>query len=156
MLGTSNRTLGKTKVILFEDDDGDAIAVPRAFSTGKNTKPLLRLKNGSESLTFPKGETERKSPRIDVTLRDIDIPKVTGIELLVAQRNDPTLRRTVLFALMTSGDEGDTSAAYFANGESCIFKPHSKGTLLKLVPTMIKYRKFSKYPIIRKREHLNG
>lgn len=156
MLGSSDVTSKNIKIILVEDDDGDAIAIRRAFSKAKIMSPLLRFENGSEALAFLKGETEAAPPRKFIILSDINMPKMTGIELLAALRSDPILRRTVFFILTTSDDERDISAAYFNNVAGYILKSHSENTFVELMSAMDHYWNFVELPTIESREHHHG
>ncbi len=68
------------KIILVEDDDGDAKAIRRAFSKARIANPLIRFRNGREALSFLKGETDQDPPLQFVVLSDINMPRMSGIE----------------------------------------------------------------------------
>ncbi|KJZ23154.1 response regulator [Tritonibacter mobilis] len=144
------------KIILVEDDDGDAKAIRRAFSKARIANPLIRFRNGREALSFLKGETDQDPPLQFVVLSDINMPRMSGIELLEALRDDPTLHKTLFFVLTTSDDERDITAAYSNNVAGYILKSQAGDMFIELMTVMNNFWRIVELPIIDVRGEAHG
>ncbi len=151
MLKSMETNLRDLKIILVEDDDGDAKAIHRAFSKAKIGNPIIRFVNGSDALAFLKGETETIPPQQFVILSDINMPCMSGIELLKALRSDPVLRRTLFFVLTTSDNDQDISDAYYNNVAGYILKSRAGDMFIELMSVMDNYWRFVEIPVIEPR-----
>lgn len=134
-------------ILLVEDDDGDAKAVRRAFAKAKIGNPIVRVEDGIEALAVLRGEgsVERVKPPA-LLLVDINMPRMNGIELVRALREDAELRRTVVFLLTTSKREEDIAAAYDLNVAGYIVKQNAGNDFLKLVGMIDNYWKVVEMP----------
>lgn len=106
-------------ILLVEDDDIDAQGIKRALRQLKVANPLYRARDGIEGL-----EMMRKD-LIDqpyLVLLDLNMPRMGGLEMLKALREDSKLTQSVVFVLTTSKDDEDKIAAY---------KEHIAGYILK-------------------------
>ncbi|KUP91906.1 response regulator [Tritonibacter horizontis] len=144
------------EIILVEDDDGDAKAIRRAFVKARVANPLIRFRNGVDALAYLKGETDTKPPRQFVVMSDINMPKMSGIELLEEIRQDPLLKQTLFFVLTTSDDERDISAAYFNNVAGYILKSRAGDMFIELMSVMNSFWRFVELPIIDVRSPQDG
>lgn len=101
------------RILVVEDDDGDARAVERTFRKTRFAKSILRTVDGIEALEILQG-TEH-CPRLQkpfLLLVDLNLPRMGGLALVAAIREDPQLRDTVIFVLTTSNRQQDKDAAY--------------------------------------------
>ncbi|HTP38833.1 MAG TPA: response regulator [Steroidobacteraceae bacterium] len=100
-------------ILLVEDDDVDAEAVERNLKRLRIQGPVVRARDGVEALEMLRGTGGHAALRPPyLLLVDIRMPRLDGIGLVQAIRNDPQLARTVIFMLTTSSSERDKSAAY--------------------------------------------
>ena len=104
------------KILLAEDDDGDAKAVRRAFDRAGIPAAIIRAIDGLEALHILRGEEglARIEPPF-IVLTDLNMPRMNGIDLLRTMRADPRLRGHVVFLLTTSSREEDKLLAYDLN-----------------------------------------
>ncbi len=63
------------------------------------------------------------SPKPDLMLLDLNMPKMDGKQLLEQMRADPSLRRIPVVALTTSKQESDIIRTYDLGANSYIVKP---------------------------------
>ena len=63
------------------------------------------------------------SPKPDLMLLDLNMPKMDGKQLLEQMRADPNLRRIPVVALTTSKQENDIIRTYDLGANSYIVKP---------------------------------
>ena len=110
--------------MLVEDDDGDAETLERAFhKAGIANYTISRAVDGIEALEMLKGENGKsKLPSPYILLVDVNTPRMNGIQLVKALREDERLRRSIVFMLTTSKRSEDRTAAYDLNVTGYIIK----------------------------------
>lgn len=135
------------KILLVEDDDGDAKAVIRAFAKAQIGNPIIRAQDGVEALAYLTGEggATHAGPPI-LLLVDLNMPRMNGIEFIRALRAHPDLRRTVAFLLTTSKREEDMAAAYDLNVAGYIVKQNAGADFLNLVGMIDSFWKIVELP----------
>lgn len=134
-------------ILLVDDDDGDAKAVRRAFSKAKIANPIERAQDGVEALDMLRGDNGRTAIRSPfLLLVDLNMPRMNGIDLVRALRNDAQLRRTIVFLLTTSKSEEDIAAAYDLNVAGYIVKQNAGADFLNLVGMIDTYWKIVELP----------
>lgn len=77
-------------ILLVDDDDGDAKAVERTFLKARIANRIVRARDGVEALEILRGTD--KQPRLDrpyLLLVDLNMPRMNGIQLVTAIREDP-------------------------------------------------------------------
>jgi CheY-like chemotaxis protein len=135
------------KILLVEDDDGDAKAVIRAFSKANIGNPIIRAQDGVEALAYLTGEGRSALARPPILLLvDLNMPRMNGIEFVRALRAHPDLRRTVVFLLTTSKREEDMAAAYDLNVAGYIVKQNAGVDFLNLVGIIDSFWKIVELP----------
>ena len=111
-------------ILLVEDSPTDAELTRVALLEGKIDNTLHRVKDGAEALAFLRREgTYNQAPRPDLILLDLNLPKISGLEVLREIRSDANLKALVVVVLTTSRDEQDVLAAYGLNSNAYITKP---------------------------------
>ncbi len=108
-------------IVLVEDDDIDAMAIQRAFPRSLPDVSLERAADGLEGLETIRRVSAASEGRLLVLL-DLNMPKMSGLELLTELRRDPALAATLAFVLTTSNDSRDLAAAYEHNVAGYIVK----------------------------------
>lgn len=109
-----DRNSGKPlHIVLVEDDDVDAEAISRAFKAIGVAAKTSRFVDGRaaiDALRGPFGVQLQSEPYL--ILLDLNMPRMNGIAFLDELRQDPTLRRSIVFALTGSDETRDMAAAY--------------------------------------------
>lgn len=138
---------GDLKILLVEDDNGDAKAVLRAFRQVRIANEITRAVDGVEALDFLRGTDgkDRITPPF-VLLADINMPRMNGIELVRELRRDPELSSAVVFFLTTSSHEQDIDAAYGLNAAGYIVKETAGRDFLQLVDMVGRYWRLVEFP----------
>jgi CheY-like chemotaxis protein len=135
------------RILLVEDDDGDAKAVERTFLKARIANPILRARDGVEALEMLKGTDEQ--PRLEppyLLLVDMSMPRMNGIQLVQAIREDPDLHDAVIFMLTTSNRAEDKQAAYSMNVTGYILKEKAGEDFLKLFTLVETYWRIVEMP----------
>jgi two-component system, response regulator len=117
----------KRIILLIEDDDVDAELASRAFQRAEIKNPLVRARDGLEALDylFARGKyAARDAYDLPVfALLDLNIPKISGLEVLKAVRADQRTMYLPIIVLSSSGEEKDRLGAYKHFANSYIIKP---------------------------------
>jgi len=104
-----NENKRTVSIMLFEDDDVDAMGVRRALKKQRLPNPLIRAKNGREGLALMR---ERTLKQPFLVIMDLNMPLMNGMETLREIRDDPKLTKCVVFILTTSQAPEDIDSAY--------------------------------------------
>lgn len=107
-------TIDANQVTLFvvEDDDIDFMTIKRSFKKMKIVNPLVRAKDGQEALEQLEANMIRPP---FIMLLDLQMPRLSGLDLLAKLRHSAQLKDTVVFVLTTSADERDIFDSYQHN-----------------------------------------
>jgi CheY-like chemotaxis protein len=140
----SSKTLN---ILLVEDDDGDAKALQRAFQKAKIANRIVRAADGIEALDMLKG-TNGKEKMVSpcIFLVDLNMPRMNGIQLVQALREESDLRHCIVFILTTSKRDEDKVAAYDLNVAGYILKATAGQDFLNLVSLVDCYWRIVEMP----------
>jgi CheY-like chemotaxis protein len=114
-------------IFLVEDNDDEAELAVRALRRASINNPLVRARDGVEALDYifalgpHAGRDVRDVPA--VTLLDLNIPKIDGLEVLKAIRADERTRTIPVVILTCSNEDCDRLRAYESFANSYVVKP---------------------------------
>lgn len=109
--------------ILLVDDSPDDVALTlRAFRTNNITNKVDVASDGEEALNYLLRESERR-PKPVLVLLDINLPKVSGLEVLRRIRTDERTRYLPVVVLSTSSEDRDIVESYNLGANSYVRKP---------------------------------
>jgi two-component system, response regulator len=113
-------------ILLVEDDDADAELASRAFQKAQVKNPLVRVRDGLEALDylFACGKyAARDAYDLPVfVLLDLNIPKISGLKVLEAIRENQRTRSLPVIVHTSSGEERDRLSAYNSFANSYVIK----------------------------------
>lgn len=114
-------------VLLVEDDPAHAEIVRRNLADFRVANRIHHVEDGQAALDylFRQGvyADPETSPRPDLVLLDLRLPKVDGQEVLRRIKDDPDLVRIPTVVLTTSAAERDVVQAYTNGAGSYLVKP---------------------------------
>ena len=108
-------------VLLAEDNQDDEILTLHAFTENKIANEIIVVRDGSEALDFFFRDTARPLPFL--TLLDLNLPKVSGLEVLRRLRSTERTKLLPVVVLTTSAEEQDIVQSYSLGCNSYIRKP---------------------------------
>lgn len=112
------------KILLVEDSIGDIRLTQEVFKEGKLNNELYTVKDGEEATSFlHKKGPYANSPRPDLILLDLNLPKKDGREVLKEIKSDKDLARIPVVVLTTSKAEEDIERTYDLHANCYITKP---------------------------------
>lgn len=106
-------------VLLVDDDEADAFLTREAFRDDEPSVDVHCVRDGREALAFLRREaTHPEAPRADLVLLDLNMPGMSGHDVLVDMKRDRALRLIPVVVMSTSalGEDVDRSYAEGANG----------------------------------------
>ena len=114
-------------ILLIEDNPSDIDLTKRALEKGRIANALMVVSDGQEALDYLFGTGEyagRDSSDFPaLTLLDLKMPKVSGLDVLRRIRSDSRTRRMPVVILTSSREEQDIAAGYDLGVNSYILKP---------------------------------
>lgn len=112
------------EILLVEDNIGDVRLTKEALSEAKVLNRLHVVNDGMAALQFLRNERPYcESPKPDLILLDLNLPRKSGFEVLAQIKRDPTLRSIPVIILTSSDAEEDVLKSYENHANAYITKP---------------------------------
>ena len=111
-------------VLLVEDDPGDALITREAFERSQIPNLLHVVDDGEKALNFLRRASEyQDAPRPSLILLDINLPRLSGLEVLTELKSDRDLLTIPVVVLTTSGAQEDILRSYQLHANAYVTKP---------------------------------
>lgn len=122
------------EILLVEDSQSDAAITMRMLKDGKIRHRLTLVTDGEESLRFLNRQAHfARAPRPDLILLDLQLPKLSGRDLLDQIRASDTLREIPIVVMTSSPDHEEMIRSEHLQVEDYVMKPLDKESFLDLV-----------------------
>lgn len=122
------------EVLLIEDDMGDAELAKMAFAQSPFSSRITQASNGKDAMKILlKQPPHAGAPTPDLVLLDLNMPLMSGQEVLAAIKADPDLTRIPVVVMTTSDVERDVVASYTLGAAGYITKPMEIEELFKII-----------------------
>ena len=122
--------LKPAKVMLVEDSEGDVYIFKRAISDAKILNEIIVFKDGKEALEYLQDEA---NPLPGIIFLDINMPMVSGFEVLKQVKAADRLSRIPVVMLTISQEEDDIIRSYDYGAVSFVTKTVRPENLLDIV-----------------------
>jgi two-component system response regulator len=127
-------------ILLVEDDPAHAEIVRRNLQDFRVANQIHHVPDGQAALDFLFRQSAYadpcSSPRPNLILLDLRLPKVDGLEVLQRLKEDEELRRIPTVVLTTSAAESDMVKAYSNGAGSYLVKPVDFGKFTQLMDAL--------------------
>ena len=121
------RNHGRTgEILLVDDNRGDAMLAARAFSEGGSGMVLTVARTGEEALDALRGRDGQGLP--DLVLLDLGLPRMGGMDVLAAIKQDAALKHIPVIVMSNSGADDNVVQSYRASAAAYIVKPADLGS----------------------------
>ncbi|MEO5563330.1 MAG: response regulator [Chitinophagaceae bacterium] len=107
------------EILLVEDNEGDIVLTREALKEGRIKNKISVAKDGQEALNMLAAATSLP----DLILLDINLPKISGLEVLMNIKKDDRLRSIPVIMLSTSEEQNDILTSYSNYANCFITKP---------------------------------
>jgi two-component system, chemotaxis family, response regulator Rcp1 len=112
------------EILLVEDSPSDAALTIEALQEGKIGNNLNRVEDGVEAIAYLRQQGKfAKSPRPDLIMLDLNLPRKDGREVLRELKSDPSLNLIPIIVLTTSKSDKDVLQSYELKANCYIAKP---------------------------------
>lgn len=127
-------------VLLVDDSLPDAILFKECLKNAGNCISLHHVDGGEQCLAFLRKEAPYVGvPTPDLIVLDINMPRMTGHEVMEGLLADPDLCQLPVIVLSTSACELDVVPMLKRRCNSYIVKPHDLSTLERVVEGICQY-----------------
>jgi CheY-like chemotaxis protein len=133
--------IGKSfEILLVEDNEGDVGLIEEVFEEAKIRNSLHVAEDGEEAVLYLHSEGKFSgSPRPDLIILDLNLPKKDGREVLRDIKKDENLHNIPVIILTTSTAEIDILRAYELHANAYVIKPLDFNQFIKVVGSIVNF-----------------
>jgi chemotaxis family two-component system response regulator Rcp1 len=124
------------RLLLVEDNDSDVFFFREALRGATIEVELEVCSRGDIALERLTEHRHRKTLP-DLLVIDLNLPRMTGLELLKRIQEDPVLSRLPSVVLSSSSAESDVAACYLNGARAYLVKPMDFERLTEMIITMV-------------------
>lgn len=117
-------------LLIIEDNPGDVRLLEEAFSELRANVRIQVAKDGAEGIAVVGGTIPGREGSPDLILLDLNLPKISGHDVLVKIKSDPRTRHIPVIILTSSRAESDVHRAYQSHANAYLRKPSTLEGLL--------------------------
>lgn len=116
--------MGTVQILMIEDNLGDIELTRQALKRGKLLNELHIVEDGEAALDFLYQRNQfNDAMRPDLILLDLNLPKISGRDVLKQVKEDKDLASIPIVVLSSSEDAADIKESYSLNANSFVTKP---------------------------------
>jgi len=125
----------RLQILLVEDNPADANLVEEALAEENLDCSLSVMREGAQAIAFIEGlDADPSRPCPDIVLLDLNLPKISGVEVLKRVRRSPVCGMAKVL-IVSSSDAPDDKAKVMALGATGYFrKPSTLEQYMQLGP----------------------
>jgi two-component system, chemotaxis family, response regulator Rcp1 len=121
-------------VFSVEDNDGDYGLMEFVLKRCLGTVDLRRAADGEQAVTFLKSSgTSIDQPRPDLVLLDVNIPRMSGFDVLEFIKSQDFVRDVPVVVFTSSRDAREERKALALGAEEFITKPNSLDEMVRVL-----------------------
>jgi two-component system, chemotaxis family, response regulator Rcp1 len=130
-------------ILLVEDNPADIQITRRALRDCKLPVDLIVVRDGQEAIDYlmhqGRHATDPNWRQPDLVLLDLNLPRVTGREVLQCIRTHPLLKLVPVVVLSTSNRQEDVQALYASGANTYLVKPQDFNRFVEVLHTIQRY-----------------
>jgi DNA-binding response OmpR family regulator len=114
------------KIVMIEDDEGHARLIEKNIRRAGVTNDIVGFVNGTEALAFLLGANGTGGAHVGETLLvllDLNLPDMTGMDILARMRSSDHLKGTMVIILTTTDDPREVHRCYDLGANVYVPKP---------------------------------
>jgi CheY-like chemotaxis protein len=133
-----------SEVILYaEDEETDAFFMARAFKQAGIPQHLVVVRSGQEAIDYLSGQGEyadrARHPFPSLVLLDLNMPGISGLDVLKWIRSTPRVCTAVTIMLTSSNQDVDVHRAYQQGANGYLVKPGDLDSILTMAHAIKDY-----------------
>jgi CheY-like chemotaxis protein len=119
-------------ILLVEDNEGDILLTTEAFEESRIINKITIIRDGKTAINMFEGLTNKEEIP-NLVLLDINLPKMSGHEVLMYIKNSEKYKSIPVIMLTTSSSEKDILACYENHVNCYITKPIDVTDFMKAI-----------------------
>ena len=128
------------EILLVEDNEGDVGLIEEVLEETKIRNNLRVATDGEEAILYLYGEGKfTGSPRPDIILLDLNLPKRDGREVLREIKEKESIKKIPVVILTTSQAEKDILRAYELHANAYVNKPLDFDQFIDVVKSIARF-----------------
>jgi CheY-like chemotaxis protein len=127
------------KIVIVDDNLPDAKTLRLALAREDPTIETIVLDDGARAMDFFSSAKHANAPPCDLILLDLNLPRVSGLEVLEFLKADSELKKTPVVILSGSSSQQDIEQCYAAGANSYICKPTGIDEVFNMAAQLIAY-----------------
>lgn len=125
------------QLLLVEDNPAEAELIQRVFEREKINNKIFHVETGQDALDFLNQRGEfTDAQRVDLVLLDLNLPDMSGIDVLAEVRKNNSLTQLPIVMLTNSRNPADVDEAYRMHVNCYVTKPVGINELAKVVQSI--------------------
>ena len=113
-------------IVMIEDDEGHARLIEKNIRRAGVTNEIISFRDGTSALAHfmgPDGSGNVSAGRSSLVLLDLNLPDMTGIDILGILKGNEHTRRAPVIVLTTTDDQREIQRCYDLGANVYITKP---------------------------------
>jgi CheY-like chemotaxis protein len=125
------------EILLVEDSPGDVRLTRESLGEAKVRNNMTVASDGLDAIACLRRESRyANTPRPDLILLDLNLPRMNGFEVLDAIKEDPELKRIPVVVLTTSQAEQDIIRSYNLHANAYVNKPVDLEQFIRVIKSI--------------------
>lgn len=120
-------------IMMIEDDDGHARLIERNIRRSGLPNPIQRFTNGLSALDHLFAPQTQRDRTPCFILLDLNLPDISGIDVLKRIKGDPSVRLTPVIVLTTTDDQLEVQRCYDLGCNIYVTKPLADQSFADLI-----------------------
>ena len=136
-------------ILIAEDDDGHATLVRRNFDRAGLDAQAVRVADGQELLDYLYHQgpfAERPAHAGLMILLDLNMPRLSGFEVLGRIKHDDRFAHIPIFVLTTTDNPAELARCYHDGASACLVKPVDYGSFSDMVRRLAEFVRIARLP----------
>ena len=119
-------------ILMIEDNEGDILLTTETFEESRIINKITTIKDGKKAINFFENENNKEEvPHL--ILLDVNLPKVSGHEVLTYIKTNDKYKSIPVIMLTTSSSEKDILQSYKSHPNCYITKPIDIADFMKAI-----------------------
>jgi CheY-like chemotaxis protein len=121
-----NSTGLPVSIVMIEDDEGHATLIERNIRRAGVNNPIKPFRNGTDALDYlmgSDGSGRTHAGHSLLVLLDLNLPDMTGVDILAKIKGNEHLKRSPVVILTTTDDQREIQRCYDLGANVYITKP---------------------------------
>jgi CheY-like chemotaxis protein len=113
-------------IVMVEDDEGHARLIERNIRRAGVNNEIVAFRDGTSALAYllgSDGTGQENSTRSLLILLDLNLPDMTGVDILAKVKSNTHLKRSPVIVLTTTDDQREIKRCYDLGANVYITKP---------------------------------